>query len=105
MGDPPRQSSLVMSWALAPPQYRHLLPIACGLFNQSAQLDFGSPEAIARGFTCSPIDVTHRLGWSRSTAARLTGLSNTITFETNAFMCRVCVRPQALAIAPKSSLR
>jgi hypothetical protein len=32
------------------------------------------------------------------------GLSNTITLETKAFTSRMCVRPQALAVAPKSSV-
>jgi hypothetical protein len=31
-------------------------------------------------------------------------LSKTITLETKALTSRICVRPQALAIAPKSSL-
>jgi hypothetical protein len=32
------------------------------------------------------------------------GLSNTITLETKAFTSRMCVRPQAIAMAPKSSV-
>ncbi len=33
------------------------------------------------------------------------GLSKTIILETNALTLRICVRPQAVAIAPKSSSR